>query len=111
MINTKEFYDYLITKDIDFFSGVPDSLLKNFCACVTDNSKEKNIITANEGNAIALASGYHLSTRKYGLVYMQNSGLGNSINPLVSLTDEEVYKIPMLLLNGWECELIMLWRK
>lgn len=104
MINTKEFYDYLISKDIDFFTGVPDSLLKNFCACVTDNSKEKNIITANEGNAIALSSGYYLSTGKYGLVYMQNSGLGNTVNPLLSLSDEEVYKIPMLLMIGWRGE-------
>ena len=63
MIDCKEFYDILIGKGVDFFAGVPDSLLKDFCAYVTDNSKN-NIIAANEGNAIALAVGYHLSTCK-----------------------------------------------
>lgn len=105
MINTKNFYDYLICNGIDFFCGVPDSLLKEFCACVQANSpREKNIICANEGNAIALASGFHLASGKYGCVYMQNSGLGNAVNPLVSLADEEVYGIPMLLLIGWRGE-------
>ena len=80
---------------------MPDSLLKDFCAYLNDNtSKEKNIIAANEGNAIALASGYHLATGKIGLVYMQNSGEGNAINPLTSLTDSDVYSIPMLLVIG-----------
>ena len=105
MINTKNFYDYLISKDLDFFCGVPDSTLKNLCNCIKENnSREKNIITANEGNAIAIAAGYHLSSNKYGVVYMQNSGLGNAINPLLSLVDEEVYKIPMLLIIGWRGE-------
>lgn len=105
MINTKEFYDYLINNDLYFFVGVPDSLLKNFCACIKENSpKTKNIITANEGNAIGLACGYHITTSKYGVVYLQNSGLGNIINPLLSLADEEVYNIPMLLIIGWRGE-------
>ena len=105
MIETKEFYDYLISKDIDFFAGVPDSLLKDFCCCVERNAPEHaNICTANEGNAIAIASGYHISTNKYGLVYMQNSGIGNAVNPLVSLADQDVYKIPVLLLIGWRGE-------
>lgn len=104
MINTEEFYNYLLSKNIDLFTGVPDSLLKNFCACVTDNSNNKNIIAANEGNSIAIASGYNIATGKYALVYMQNSGLGNTVNPLVSLADEEVYSIPMLLLVGWRGE-------
>ncbi len=105
MINCKQFYDLLIEKQIYFFTGVPDSLLKDFCAYVTDNtSADKNIITANEGNAIALATGYHLATGKIGLVYMQNSGQGNTINPLTSLADQEVYSIPILLLIGWRGE-------
>ena len=65
---------------------------------------EKNIISANEGNAVAIASGYYLATGKIGLVYMQNSGQGNSINPIASLIDEKVYKIPMLMLIGWRGE-------
>lgn len=105
MVNCKLFYEILIQNGIDFFTGVPDSLLKDFCAYVTDNiPEEKNIIAANEGNAIALASGYHLATKKFALVYMQNSGLGNTVNPLISLADKEVYSIPMLLLIGWRGE-------
>ena len=105
MLNCKDFYELLIKNGIDFFTGVPDSLLKDFCAYVTDNTNEdKNIIAANEGNAVALAAGYHLATRKTGLVYMQNSGQGNAINPLTSLVDEEVYSIPVLLLIGWRGE-------
>jgi len=105
MISCKKFYDCLLENEIDFFTGVPDSLLKDFCAYATDNAEgKKNIIAANEGNAIAIASGYHLATGKYGLVYMQNSGLGNTINPLTSLADKEVYSIPILLLIGWRAE-------
>ena len=105
MIDTKEFYDYLINNSIDFFTGVPDSLLSNLCACIkTNSSKEKNIISANEGNSIAMAAGYFLSTGRIGCVYMQNSGQGNAINPLLSLADEDVYSIPMLLIIGWRGE-------
>ena len=105
MINTKEFYDYLVAKDLNFFVGVPDSLLKNICACIKENSDSKhNIIAANEGNAVAIASGYHMASGKFGIVYMQNSGLGNTVNPLLSLADEEVYNIPMLLIIGWRGE-------
>lgn len=105
MINIKEFYDELLNNDIDFFTGVPDSLLKFFCAFIKDNvSERKNIIAANEGNAIGLAAGYHLATKKIGLVYMQNSGIGNALNPLVSLADKLVYSLPMLLIIGWRGE-------
>ena len=105
MIGTLSFYDYLVNHDADFFTGVPDSLLKEFCSCIKDNSDKKhNIITANEGNAVALASGYHLATNKLGVVYMQNSGEGNAINPLLSLADPKVYSIPMLLIIGWRGE-------
>ena len=105
MIGTKRFYDHLIAKEIEFFAGVPDSLLKNICAYISDNTPEsKHIIAANEGNAIALAAGYHMATGNIPMVYMQNSGIGNAINPLLSLTDEEVYKIPVLLMIGWRGE-------
>ncbi len=104
-ISPLKFYDSLNKNGIEFFSGVPDSLLKQFCFCIDDNiPKSRHIITANEGNAIAIAAGYHLATNGIPLVYMQNSGLGNSINPLLSLCDPEVYSIPMLLLIGWRGE-------
>jgi phosphonopyruvate decarboxylase len=105
MIDTFSFYNYLISKQVDFFAGVPDSLLANLCACIKENTPaNKNIITANEGNAVAMCAGYHISTGKYGVVYMQNSGEGNAINPLLSLADEDVYSIPMLLVIGWRGE-------
>jgi len=88
-----------------FFAGVPDSLLKDFCAYLTDHTTPvEHIIPANEGSAVALAAGHHLATGGIPLVYMQNSGLGNALNPLLSLADPEVYAIPMLLLIGWRGE-------
>lgn len=105
MVDTEKFYDYLVNNDLDFFTGVPDSLLKELCACIKDKSdKQHNIIAANEGNSVALATGYHLSTGKLGVVYMQNSGEGNAVNPLLSLADPKVYSIPMLLIVGWRGE-------
>ena len=104
-ISPLKFYKALYKNNIDFFTGVPDSLLKQFCLCIDDNiPKERHIIAANEGNAIALAAGYHLATGKIPLVYMQNSGLGNSVNPLLSLCDTDVYSIPLLILIGWRGE-------
>jgi len=105
MIDCGKFYQILKENGVDFFTGVPDSLLKSLCAYIADNTApEKNIIAANEGGAIALAAGYHLATKKTGLVYMQNSGLGNAVNPLTSLSDKEVYGIPILLVIGWRGE-------
>ena len=99
------FIDLLKQKNINFFTGVPDSLLKDFCLLLDESiSEDRHIIAANEGNAIALASGYHLSTGELPLVYMQNSGLGNAIDPILSLCDTEVYSIPILLLIGWRGE-------
>lgn len=102
-MNVQDFYNILSDNGIDCFCGVPDSLLKNFCAYVTDNAKN-HTITANEGNAIGLAAGHYLATGRPALVYMQNSGIGNCVNPLLSLTDEEVYNIPLLMLIGWRGE-------
>jgi phosphonopyruvate decarboxylase len=105
MVNSELFIKTLYKNGIDFYTGVPDSLLKNICAYITDNIDAANhIIAANEGNAVGLASGYHLSTGKIAMVYMQNSGEGNIINPILSLADDEVYGIPMLLLIGWRGE-------
>lgn len=102
MISPKFFIETLASHNINFFAGVPDSLLKNICAYITDTlPKQQNIIAANEGGAMGIAAGYHLATGKIPVVYMQNSGEGNIINPLASLTDKEVYNIPVLLLIGW----------
>ena len=102
MIRPSFFYDTLKANDIDFYAGVPDSLLKNLCAYITDHADDThNIIAANEGGAMGLAAGYHLATGKIPVVYMQNSGEGNIINPLASLTDKDVYQIPVLLIIGW----------
>ena len=102
MIRPEFFIEALREKGIDCFAGVPDSLLKNICAYITDHfDAAHNIITANEGAAIGLAAGHYLATGQPACVYMQNSGEGNIINPLASLTDQEVYNIPVLLLIGW----------
>ena len=90
---------------VGFYSGVPDSLLKNLCAYISDKIPPKdNIIAVNEGCAVGLATGYHLATGKIPAVYMQNSGMGNATNPLLSLTDPEVYRIPLVLIIGWRGE-------
>lgn len=102
MIRPEFFIERLRENGIDCFAGVPDSLLKNICAYITDHcDAEHNIIAANEGAAVGIAAGHYLATGKPACVYMQNSGEGNIINPLASLTDEEVYNIPVLLLIGW----------
>ena len=102
MIRPDYFIEKLRDNGIDCFAGVPDSLLKNICAYITDHcDAQHNIIAANEGAAVGLAAGHYLATGQPACVYMQNSGEGNIINPLASLTDPEVYNIPVLLLIGW----------
>ena len=102
MIRPEFFIEKLRENGIDCFAGVPDSLLKNICAYITDHcDAQHNIIAANEGAAVGIAAGHYLATGKPACVYMQNSGEGNIINPLASLTDPEVYNIPVLLLIGW----------
>ncbi len=105
MLNCKKFYELLVNGGIEFFTGVPDSLLKDFNAYIMDYvDNNKHIIASNEGAAIALAAGNYLATKKIALVYMQNSGLGNAVNPLTSLVDQDVYSIPILLVIGWRGE-------
>lgn len=102
MIRPDFFIESLKQQEIEYFAGVPDSLLKQICAYMAEHlDKDRFTIAANEGGAVALAAGYHIATGKIACVYMQNSGEGNIINPLASLTDREVYRIPMLLLIGW----------
>lgn len=105
MINPAAFTAELTKHGIDFFTGVPDSLLQSLCTYIDDSlPKGQHTITANEGSALAMAAGYYLGTGKAACVYMQNSGLGNVVNPLTSLTDKEVYRIPALLIIGWRGE-------
>ena len=105
MINPEIFYNTLHREGVDFYAGVPDSYLNGFCNYLLDNlDLNKHVIVANEGNAIAIASGYYFATNTIPLVYMQNSGMGNALNPLVSLVDRYVYSVPMILLIGWRGE-------
>ena len=103
-INVKNFVECQRLLGVEFFTGVPDSLLKSFCAYVTDKCGNNHVIAANEGGAVALAAGHYLATGKPALVYMQNSGQGNAVNPLASLADPDVYSMPMILLVGWRGE-------
>jgi phosphonopyruvate decarboxylase len=104
-INPIDFYNALVRNKINFFTGVPDSLLKEFCLTVDDNvPKKKHIIGVNEGSSIAIGAGYYLSTDSLPLIYLQNSGLGNAINPILSLCDQDVYSIPMIIMIGWRGE-------
>lgn len=105
MIDCERFYQHLTRAGLSFFTGVPDSLLKDICAYISDHADASgHVIAASEGNAIAMAAGAHLATGGIPFVYMQNSGLGNAVNPLTSLADPEVYAIPMLLMIGWRGE-------
>lgn len=91
----------------DFFAGVPDSQLKALCSFLMDRyglDPAHHVIAANEGNAAALAAGYHLATGKAPVVYLQNSGLGNIVNPVASLLNEKVYGVPCLFIVGWRGE-------
>jgi len=104
MINPKSFYDHL-SSNSEFITGVPDSLLKEFNACVlNEHPQNKHIIAPNEGTSIGLAIGNYISTGKVPTVYMQNSGIGNAVNPLMSLADKDVYGVPMLVIIGWRGE-------
>lgn len=104
MPDAKSLVDCLLNCGAGLFTGVPDSLLSKFSACIMQQDTVDHIIAANEGNAIGLAIGDYLATTKPAVVYMQNSGLGNTVNPLTSLADPAVYGIPMMLIIGWRGE-------
>jgi phosphonopyruvate decarboxylase len=105
MIDCGEFSNALSASGIDFFTGVPDSLLKSFGSYIEDNiPASRHIIAANEGNALAIAAGHFLATGNVAAVYLQNSGLGNLVNPLASLNHPSVYGLPTLLIIGWRGE-------
>ncbi len=107
MIEPLEFIASLEKLDIRFVTGVPDSLLKDVCACITEHfPPARHVIATNEGSAVGLAIGYYLVTGRPALVYMQNSGLGNVVNPVVSLADPQVYGIPIIFMIGWRGEIL-----
>ena len=102
MIAASPFLKALLDHGIDCFAGVPDSLMKPLTTEIARSvDPAQHVITANEGAAVAVAIGHHLRTGRVGLVYLQNSGIGNTVNPLLSLADPEVYGIPMVLVIGW----------
>ena len=99
--------DFIKIIGSDFYTGVPDSQLKALCNYLMDTygtDPKHHIIAANEGNCTALAAGYHLATSKIPVVYMQNSGEGNIINPVASLLNDKVYAIPVIFIIGWRGE-------
>ena len=104
MLDQKAVFEVLEKHGITFFTGVPDSYLNGFCNYALSHCPDRNVIAANEGNAVGIAAGHYFASRQIPLVYMQNSGLGNTINPLTSLVDKDVYAAPMLLLIGWRGE-------
>ncbi len=99
MIEVKRLINLLKKNEIDFFSGVPDSVLKNFSSSLKNN--KKHIIATNEGAAVSIGIGQYLSTKKVPVIYMQNSGLSNALNPLISIAHKKVYSIPLILIIGW----------
>lgn len=101
MLDQEKVFETLEQNGVGFFTGVPDSYLNGFCNYALAKFPNRNIIAANEGNAVGIAAGHYFATKELPLVYMQNSGEGNAINPLVSLADKDVYAVPMLLLIGW----------
>lgn len=105
MVDLHKVKQCLIDQGVEFITGVPDTLLNDFCLMVSSQwPKSNHVIAANEGNSVGLAVGYHLSTGSIPLIYMQNSGIGNTVNPLISLAHESVYSIPMVILAGWRGE-------
>lgn len=101
MLDQEKVFKTLAYHGVTFFTGVPDSYLNGFCNYALAHCGDRNVITANEGNAVALAAGHYLATKEIPFVYMQNSGEGNTVNPLASLADKDVYATPMILLIGW----------
>lgn len=102
MVNQENLFEALDRLGVKFFTGVPDSLLNDFCLYMSSNIPDcRHVMAANEGNAVGIAAGHYLATGNIPLVYMQNSGIGNATNPLLSLTHECVYGIPMILVIGW----------
>ena len=101
MIKVNSLINLFKRNKTDFFTGVPDSVLKELSYYLQNKSKKNHVIASNEGSAISLGIGHYLSTKKVPCIYMQNSGLSNALNPLISIAHEKVYSIPLILVIGW----------
>ena len=99
MIEIESLVNILKRNNSDFYTGVPDSILKELSMYL--QNKKNHIVATNEGSAISIGIGYYLSTKKIPVIYMQNSGLSNAINPLISIANKNVYSIPLILIIGW----------
>ena len=99
MIKVEALINLLKKNKSNFYSGVPDSVLKEFSSSLKNN--KKHIIATNEGSAVSIGIGQYLSTKKVPVIYMQNSGLSNALNPLISIAHKKVYSIPLILIIGW----------
>jgi phosphonopyruvate decarboxylase len=101
MIKVVSLINLLKKNNCNFYTGVPDSVLKELSYYLQKKEKKNHIIAANEGSAVSLAIGNYLSTKKVPCIYMQNSGLSNALNPLISIAHGKVYSIPLILVIGW----------
>ena len=101
MIYVEKLFNTLNKNNVNFFTGVPDSILKNFSIYLKNFNLNKHIVASNEGSAVSIGIGYYLSTKKIPCIYLQNSGLSNAMNPLISVANKDVYAVPLLLLIGW----------
>jgi phosphonopyruvate decarboxylase len=101
MIKVEALISLLKKNGSDFFTGVPDSVLKELSSTLQNKNKKNHIIATNEGSAVSIGIGHYLSTKKLPIVYMQNSGLSNALNPLISIANKKVYSIPLILVIGW----------
>tara|TARA_B100000795_G_scaffold264480_1_gene245029 strand:+ start:660 stop:1760 length:1101 start_codon:yes stop_codon:yes gene_type:complete len=101
MIKVSSLISLLEKNNSRFFTGVPDSVLKGLSSYLQNKDKKKHIIATNEGSAVSIGIGHYLSTKKVPCVYMQNSGLSNALNPLISIAHKKVYSIPLILIIGW----------
>ena len=101
MIKAETLIRLLEKNNSNFFTGVPDSVLKEFSNLIKNKNKKNHIIATNEGAAVSIGIGNYLSTKKTPVIYMQNSGLSNALNPLISIAHEKVYSIPLILIIGW----------
>ena len=101
MIEVKSLINLLKKNNSNFYTGVPDSVLKELSFALRNKGTKNHIIATNEGSAVSLGIGNYLSTKKVPCIYMQNSGLSNALNPLISIAHEKVYSIPLILIIGW----------
>ena len=101
MIKVNSLIDLLKKNNSNFYTGVPDSVLKELSYSLQKKGKKNHIIATSEGSAVSLGIGHYLSTKKVPCIYMQNSGLSNALNPLISIAHKKVYSIPLILIIGW----------